>query len=579
MKKKTFIRLFKYIGKYKIAIILALVCALISNILITLAPLIVGRGIDYIVSKGKVDFTALSRIIVVLAVIYIISNIFLWIFSIFANQVVYSTTKDLRKDAFKKITSLPLNYFDVNAHGDIMSRLTNDIDAVSDGLYQGITQFFPAIITIISTFSLMLYLSLKITIIVLIMTPVCFIIASFITKNSNKMFKQQQKLIGELNGYIEEIIGNQKIVKAFSYEEPSQEIFKEINERLNECGQKAQFYSSLTNPATRYVNNITYILVGVLGAISAIAGGLSVGKIVSFLTYSTQFSQPINNVTSISTQLQSAMAAIERIFSILDEVKENREEESIPKLKVKDGAVSFKNVSFSYNKNVSLIENLNLGIKKGSTVAIVGPTGAGKTTLVNLLMRFYEIDKGQIKFDETDIQKVSKDSLRTSIGMVLQDTWLFSGTIRENISYGKPEATIEEIENAAKHASIHSFIKRLPKGYDTLIFEAGGNFSEGQKQLLTIARVMLIEPSIIILDEATSSIDTRTEIQIQKSFRSMMENRTTFVIAHRLSTIKDADLILVMNNGKIIEKGNHVNLLRKGGFYCKLYNSQFENAI
>jgi ABC-type multidrug transport system fused ATPase/permease subunit len=563
-------------GKHKLYIIAAIICAFISNILTVIGPLIVGKGIDNIIGSGKVNFNDLLKIIFILASLYVVSSIFLWIFSIIANFITYNTMQNIRKEAFDKISVLPLKYFDDNAHGDIISRLTNDIDAISDGMFQGISQFYPGIVTILGSLVLMIILSPKITIVILIMTPLCICIASFITTRSNKMFKEQQKTVGELNGYVEEIIGSQKIVKAFGYEKRSQETFKEINGRLYKCGQLAQLYSSLTNPSTRFVNNITYILVGVAGGICSVLSGFSIGKISSFLTYSTQFSQPINNITSVSTQLQAALAAAERVFSIIDEEAEPEEKKGTPELKQCNGDISFKNISFSYRKDVPLIKNFNIDVKQGSTIAIVGPTGAGKTTMVNLLMRFYNIDSGGIFVDKTNIKGVTRNSLRRSFGMVLQDTWLFAGTVRENIAYGKPEAGISEIENAAKAAHIHSFIKRLPKGYDTIITEGGENLSQGQRQLLTIARVLLIDPPMLILDEATSSIDTRTEVNIQKAFLSMMKGRTSFIIAHRLSTIRDADLILVMNNGEIIENGNHRELINKGGFYAKLYNSQFE---
>ncbi|KOF55720.1 MULTISPECIES: ABC transporter ATP-binding protein [Clostridium] len=577
MKKSTFSRLVKYIGKYKGYMLLSLICALISNILIAFMPLIVGRGIDNIIGKGRVDFTGLIKVIIILAVIYIISSVFTWIFTVIANIIAYNTVKDLRNEALQKISTLPLKYFDENPHGDIMSRLTNDMDAISDGVFQGITQFYPGIITIIVSLVLMFSLSVKITLIIVLMTPFCFFIASFITTRSNKMFKEQQKTLGELNGYVEEIIGNEKVVKAFGYEKRSEEKFAEINGRLYKCGQLAQFYSSLTNPSTRFVNNITYILVGVVGGILSAIAGLSIGTISSFLTYSTQFSQPINNVTSVATQLQAAFASCERVFAILDEVPEKKEPDSAENIKNCLGNIDFEQVSFAYNKKVPLINNFSVNVKSGSTVAIVGPTGAGKTTMVNLLMRFYEINAGKILIDGKDIGNIKRDSLRSQFGMVLQDTWLFEGTIKENIAYGKPKATLDEIKNAAKAAYIHNFIKRLPDGYDTIITESGGNLSEGQKQLLTIARVMLIDPPMLILDEATSSVDTRTEIKIQSAFLSMMKGRTSFVIAHRLSTIRDADIILVMREGQIVERGNHDELIDKGGFYTELYNSQFKN--
>lgn len=578
MKNKTVSRLLGYVSKYKAYIFIVIMCALIGNILTILGPMIVGKGIDNIVEARKVDYHNLLKIIMVLAAIYAVSAFFQWLLSIITNIIANKTVKDIRQEAFDKLNTLPLRYFDSNPHGDVMSRLTNDIDAISEGLLQGITQLFSGVVTIVGSVILMLTLSPKITLVIILMTPPCFFIASFITRNSNKMFKEQQRTVGELNGYIEEIIGNQKIVKAFGYEEKSQETFKEINARLYKCGRLAQFYSSLTNPSTRLVNNISYILVGVVGGLLAAKGNLSVGKISSFLTYSTQFSQPINNITSVATQLQAAIASAERVFSIIDENPEPVEKENTPVLSKCEGNVEFEEVAFSYKKDVPLIKNLSIDVKRGSNIAIVGPTGAGKTTIVNLLMRFYDIDKGNIYIDGKNINSITRDSLRRSFGMVLQETWLFSGTVKDNIAYGKPDATMEEIENAAKAAHIHSFIRRLPKGYDTIITEGGSNLSQGQKQLMTIARAILVNPPMLILDEATSSIDTRTEINIQKAFLNMMKGRTSFIIAHRLSTIREADLILVMKNGEIIEQGNHKELLSKESFYANLYNSQFEQA-
>ncbi|MDF2502659.1 ABC transporter ATP-binding protein [Clostridium sp.] len=573
------LRLFKYIAKYKVHMFMALICALISNVLIAFIPFIVGKGINRIIGKGKVDFNNLLKVIIILAAVYIVSSLFTWIFTIIANVVTFNTVKDIRNQAFNKIGTLPLKYFDKNLHGDIMSRLTNDIDSISDGLFQGITQFYPGIVTIVSSLILMLTLSVRITIVIIIMTPLCFLIASFITHRSTKMFKEQQKTVGELNGYIEEIIGSQKVVKAFGYEKRSEKRFNEINKRLYKCGQQAQFYSSLTNPGTRYVNNITYALVGIVGGLLSILSGLSVGTISSFLTYSTQFSQPINNITSVATQLQAALASCERVFSIIDEVPELTDSENTKEIANCNGNISFDNVSFSYLKEVPLINDFSAEIKSGSSIAIVGPTGAGKTTMVNLLMRFYDINKGKILIDGTNIYEIKRNNLRSLFGMVLQDTWLFEGTIRDNIAYGKENATQSEIEKAAKAAYIDRFIEKLPEGYDTVITESGSNLSEGQKQLLTIARVMLIDPPMLILDEATSSVDTRTEVKIQDAFLSMMKGRTSFVIAHRLSTIRNADVILVMNNGEIVERGNHEELLKKEGFYSKLYESQFNNAM
>lgn len=579
MKKSTFSRLLGYVSKYKGYMFASLIFALISNILIVFIPLIIGKAIDKIISKGEVDFDSLIKKIILLGVIYLISALFTWLFNAVANIVAYNTIKDLRNEALNKINTLPLKYFDRNPHGDIISRLTNDMDNISDGLFQAITQFYPGIITILSSIILMIILSFKLTVVIVLMTPLCFLIASFITKRSTKMFKEQQKTLGELNGYIEEIIGNQKVVRLFGYEKRAQESFSKINGRLYKCGQLAQFYSSLTNPSTRFVNNVTYILVGLIGGIFSVLSGLSVGVISSFLTYSTQFSQPINNITSVATQLQAAFASCERVFSILDEKSEKTDSKDNENIKRCEGNVKFENVSFSYNKKVPLIEDFSVDIKKGSTVAIVGPTGAGKTTMVNLLMRFYDLDKGKITIDGKEINNLTRDSVRNQFGMVLQDTWLFEGSIKENIAYGKPNATLEEIQNAAKSAYIHSFIKRLPDGYETMITESGGNLSEGQKQLLTIARVMLINPPMLILDEATSNVDTRTELKIQNAFLSIMNGRTSFVIAHRLSTIRDADIILVMNNGKIVERGKHDELVDKGGLYTELYNSQFKYQL
>lgn len=575
-KNKTLKRLFSYIKKYKMHVLFSIIAAVLGNVLVIIGPYIVGKGIDKIIGKGQVDFNAVLKIIIIVAALYVTSAVFQWGLQVLTSIIANRTIEDIRSDAFKKLTRMPLKFYDDNAHGEIMTRLTNDLEFVSEGLYQGITQFVSGIVSIVGSLIFMAILSPAITMVVVLMTPVCFKIASFITKSSNKLFKEQSKTIGELNGYIEEIIGNQKIVKAFGYEERSQEKFNEINQRLYKCGRWAQFYSSLVNPSTRLVNNITYILLGITGGLSAIAGRLTIGNISSFLTYSTQFSQPINNITSVATQLQAAIASAERVFKILDKEEEIPESKDLITLDSTNGKVSFNNVSFSYSKERPLIKNFNLNVKSGSRIAIVGPTGAGKTTLVNLLMRFYEVDSGKIFVDGIDIKSVTKDSLRKSFGMVLQDTWLFSGTIRDNISYGKPEATEEEIIVAAKAANAHSFIKRLHKGYDTLITEGGGNLSQGQKQLLTIARVMLALPSMLILDEATSSVDTRTEANIQKAFDKMMKGRTSFIIAHRLSTIKEADLILVLNNGQIVEQGNHKELLERKGFYSKLYYSQYE---
>lgn len=575
MKNATIKRIFNYVGKYKVHLIAVVICAILGNTLFILSPLLTGKAIDTIIGVGQVDFQGLIRIIGILLIIYIISSFFQWLMSVISNIAANNTIHDIRKEAFDKLNILPLHYFDSNPHGDIISRLTNDIEAISDGLFQGITQIISATVIIIGCFIFMLTISPIITLVVVLITPLCFFIASFIAKHSKRMYAAQSKTVGELNGYVEEIIGNSKVVKAFGFEQNTLEHFKKINSRLYTVGQKAQWYSSLTNPTTRLVNNIAYVSVTMLGGFMALAGRLSVGNIASFLTYSNQFAKPINEITSITSQIQSAIASAERVFALLDQEPEPEILKPEVNLEKCEGVVTFKQVNFSYIPEVPLILNFNLQVKKGQTIAIVGPTGAGKTTLVNLLMNFYQVNSGEIEIDGRNIYYINRDKLRKSFGMVLQESWLFSGTIAENIAYGKPEATREEIMEAAKASWAHSFIKRLPQGYDTHIDEDGGNLSQGQKQLLTIARVMIMNPPMLVLDEATSSIDTRTEINIQKAFHKMMEGRTSFVIAHRLSTIKEADVILVLQNGNIVEQGNHEELLNKKGFYHKLYYSQF----
>lgn len=575
MKNSTIKRIFNYVGKYKVHLIAVVICAILGNTLFILSPLLTGKAIDYIIGAGQVDFQGLLRIISSLLVIYIISSIFQWLMSVISNVAANNTIHDIRKEAFNKLNTLPLRYFDSTPHGDIISRLTNDIEAISDGLFQGMTQIISAVVIIIGCFIFMLTISPIITLVVVLITPLCFFIASFIAKHSKRMYAAQTETVGELNGYVEEMIGNNKVVKAFGFEQNTLEHFKEINSRLYTVGQKAQWYSSLTNPTTRLVNNIAYVSVTMIGGFMALAGRLSVGNIASFLTYSNQFAKPINEITAITSQIQLAIASAERIFALLDQEPERSALKPEENLENCQGEVTFKDVKFSYSPEVPLIENFNLQVKKGQTVAIVGPTGAGKTTLVNLLMNFYQVNSGEIQIDGKNIYYIHRDKLRKSIGMVLQDSWLFSGTIAENIAYGKPGASREEIIEAAKASWAHSFIKRLPNGYDTLIDEEGSNLSQGQKQLLTIARAMIMDPPMLVLDEATSSIDTRTEINIQKAFHRMMEGRTSFVIAHRLSTIKEADVILVLKNGNIVEQGKHEELLKQKGFYHKLYYSQF----
>ena len=569
---KTLSKLNSYIAGNRKYLILVIISALLANIFMLVAPYISGRAIDFIKGENNVDFPMVAKFIGILFAVYVLNALFTWGMTVFTNELSNHSIEKMRKDAFGKISKLPLKFFDGHSHGDIISRLTNDIDAVSEGLLQGITQLFSGIVTVVGSLVLMFLLDWRITLCVIVITIICIFVSKAIATNSGKMFRLQAQTIGELNGYVSETVGNLKVVKAFGYEDKSSEVFGEINARLYDCGQKAQFYSSLVNPTTRYINNLAYISVGVLGGLAALAGHLSVGIISSFLIYATQFARPINDMTSILTQLQSAQAAAARIFA-LGEIEPETPDEDRPELEVKNGEVMFKDVDFSYNKDKELIKDLNIAAKPGQRVAIVGPTGAGKTTIVNLLMNFYGVDKGTIFVDGQAIDSVQRDSLRKNFGMVLQDTWLFAGTVKENIAYGKEGATDEEIINAAKAASAHGFIKRLPNGYDTMITEDGGNLSSGQKQLLTIARAMLSDPKILILDEATSNVDTMTEQRIQKAFLKMMEGRTSFIIAHRLSTIREADLILVMDKGRIIEQGTHNELLAKNGFYTKLYNS------
>ena len=577
MKSNVLKRLMKYILRHRGYVLGALICAVLSNLLMIVGPFIIGKGVDEIVGKGQVNFERIAYIVLVIILLYLVSALFQWSLQVLTTKLANRTVEDLRNEVFDHITKMPLEYYDKNAHGDIMTRLTGDMEYISEGIFQSVNQFITGIISIVGSLIFMFVLNPFITLVVIVMTPVTFIIASFITKRSSKLFKEQSKLNGELNGFVEEMVGNQKVVKAFNYEERAQQKFEEINARLYKAGRWAQFYSSLVNPSTRLVNNITYVLLGMTGGIAAAAGKLSVGYISSFLTYSAYFSQPINNITSVTTQLQTAIASAQRVFTVLDS-KPEKQEEGLAEITGAKGNIRFEKVTFSYAPDEKLIKDFSLNVNSGSRIAIVGPTGACKTTLVNLLMRFYEVNSGNIYIDDINIKDISKNSLRKAFGMVLQDTWLFSGTIRENIAYGKPDATDEEIINAAKTANAHSFIRKLPSGYDTIVTNGGENLSQGQKQLLTIARVMLIIPPMLILDEATSSVDTRTEIKIQEAFNKLMDGRTSFVIAHRLSTIQEADLILVLQNGQIIEQGSHELLMKKGGAYSKLYYSQFDNA-
>ena len=579
MKKSSTKRLLSYITVHNKLLIISLLTAIINVFFTLLNPILIGDAIDFIIGKDNVDFQGILKIIGVLILSIILASLSQWIMTRCTNVITYKTVQSLREDVFNKINKVPLKYIDSHSHGDIMSRIINDIDQISTGLIQGFSQLFTGIITILGTLGIMIAINFKIALVVVLMTPLSLFVGGFIAKHSKAMFTEQSKIRGEITGYIQEMVGNQKLVKAFSYEDNSQEKFEEINSRLYTSGVKSQFFSSLTNPCTRFVNGIVYATVGIISAISAINGNISIGKISSFLNYANQYTKPFNEISSVITELQSALASAERVFEVLDEEDEIKDKENAIDLKECDGNIEIKDVSFSYNPDVKLIENFNLSVKKGEKIAIVGPTGCGKTTLINLLMRFYNIDSGEIFISGHNINDITRKSSRAMFGMVLQETWLYSGTIKENIAYGKPDATDEEIIEAAKMAHAHEFITRFPNGYDTKISGDGNNISQGQKQLLCIARIMLTKPPMLILDEATSSIDTRTEIFIQNAFNKMMERRTSFIVAHRLSTIKEADLILVMNKGHIIEQGTHEELIEKNGFYANLYNSQFSVPI
>lgn len=575
--KSTVSKILKKIKPYTGYLVLALLSAVISVSLTLYIPVLVGQAIDNIIDADNVNFTAIVQILIYIAIGIVGVTVFQWLMNYFTNIISYRTVRDLRREIFEKFNNVPLAYIDKHPHGDLISRVINDVEAVGDGLTQMFLQLFSGVVTIVGTLIFMLMIDWKIALTVFILTPLSLFVAAFIGKMMHKRFTEQQILQGEISSYVEEYVGNQRIVKAFSYEERAFDNFDKFNTKLYDVGFKAQFSGALANPCTRFVNAMVYAAVGVIGAISVItsAGALTVGQLSCFLTYANQYTKPFNEVTGVLTQLQTALAAAGRVFEVLEAENEVPDADSNKKIENCKGNVKIENVSFSYTKDRPLIKNFSLDVKSGSQVAIVGPTGCGKTTFINLLMRFYDTDSGKISIDGVDIKDISRDNLRKQYGMVLQDSWLFSGTIMENLRYGNENATDEEVISAAKSAYAHSFIRRMPNGYNTVISENGGNLSQGQKQLLCIARAMLTDPSILILDEATSSIDTLTEIRVQKAFVKMMKGRTSFVVAHRLSTIKESDIILVMKDGNIVEQGNHEELLNKNGFYSVLYNSQF----
>ena len=569
-------KVLNYIGKYKFFLLCSIVLAAISVILTLYIPILTGRAVDCIVGAGAVDFDGILQILKEMTVIIVLTAAAQWLMNACNNKIAYQVVRDVRDEAFKKLEILPLKYIDGHSHGDIVSRIIADVDQFSDGLLMGFTQLFTGVVTIVGTLLFMLSINVTSTVIVVILTPLSFFVAGFIAKHTFNMSKLQSETRGEQTALIDEMIGNEKVVKAFNHEDAVSEQFDEINLRLEKASVKAIFFSSLTNPCTRFVNSLVYAGVGILGAFLAIRGRISVGQLTSFLSYANQYTKPFNEISGVVTELQTALACAGRIFEFIEEEPQIPDAKDAAVLTAPKGKITMENVSFSYNPDQKLIRNFNLEVQSGQRVAIVGPTGCGKTTVINLLMRFYDVNSGSIKIDGTDIREMTRKSLRDSFGMVLQDTWLHAGTIRENIVMGKPDATDEEVVAAAKAAHSHSFIKRLPKGYDTVITEDGGSLSQGQKQLLCITRVMLCLPPMLILDEATSSIDTRTEIRISKAFNTMMKGRTSFIVAHRLSTIREADIILVMKDGNIIEQGNHETLLQKeNGFYANLYASQF----
>lgn len=576
-KKSTIKRVLRYLGKYRVFLILSLGMALVTVAGQLYIPILQGNAIDNIIGEGNVDFAAVMKIIITILITMGVVALFQWIMNICNNKITYSIVHDIRKDAFNKLQRLPVRYADSHPTGEIVSKVIADVDQFADGLLMGFTQFFTGVMTILGTLIFMIMINWKITLVVVLVTPLSFFVASFVAKKTYRMFSLQSETRGEQTGFIDEMIGNEKVVQAYGHEDEALEKFDDINLRLQKWSLKATFFSSITNPATRFVNNVVYALVALSGAVSVVKNPLAftVGRLSMFLSYANQYTKPFNEISGVVTELQNALACADRVLDLIEEEPLSPDADDVLVVNEGEGHIRLGHVAFSYDKEKELIKDFNLDVKPGERVAIVGPTGCGKTTMINLLMRFYDVDSGSIKVEDKDIRDVTRKSLRSNYGMVLQETWLKSGTIKENIVTGRPDATDEEIIAAAKAAHAHSFIKRLPDGYDTVIGEDGGNLSQGQKQLLCIARVMLCLPPMLILDEATSSIDTRTEMKIQEAFAKMMNGRTSFIVAHRLSTIQSADIILVMKDGNVIEQGNHEELLAKGGFYSRLYNSQF----
>lgn len=572
---ETIKKVLHHIGRYKIFLLFSVILAAVSVVLTLYIPILTGNAVDCIIGPSQVDFAGILEVLKKMAVIILLTAIVQWLMNACNNKITYQVVRDVRDEAFHKLEILPLKYIDGHSHGDIVSRVIADVDQFADGLLMGFTQLFTGVVTILGTLLFMLSINIPITIMVVILTPLSFFLASFIARKTFRMFKLQSETRGEQTALIDEMIGNEKVVQAFCQEQKVLERFDEINGRLEEASVKAIFFSSITNPGTRFINGLVYAGVGIAGGFFAIKGNISVGQLSSFLSYATQYTKPFNEISGVVTELQNAIACASRIFELIEEEPQQPEAEDAVNMTQPAGQVTMEKVSFSYVPDKKLIEDFNLQVQPGQRVAIVGPTGCGKTTIINLLMRFYDVNTGSIKVDGIDIRDMTRESLRRGYGMVLQETWLKAGTIRENIAMGKPDAAIEEVIQAAKASHAHSFIKRLPNGYDTVITEDGGSLSQGQKQLLCIARVMLCLPPMLILDEATSSIDTRTEVKIQQAFAAMMQGRTSFIVAHRLSTIREADIILVMKDGNIIEQGSHEILLQKKGFYANLYQSQF----